>query len=232
MKEVLRTKINQVERLIVEEFMKVPFHNLFMLNNIDNTDFSLGGTCSDKVMGFKKKLLKNNIKTTLHSSIINNQDCHRMLSIIIGNQKYYIDIGSGWPMLKLIPENQSIIFNFCGICFKTEAFDNVVYIYQKTNQRFKKTITIPKASRSENEIIEAISARFRNLSIYPFNNSLRYSILKKEVFYFLKGNNLRIFTQNRVIEKKLNTIEIINFLKSEFQGKLNIERMNIGNNFS
>ena len=53
--------IKKIEHLLLEEFKTVPFHNLFMLKNINNKDFSLGGTCSDKVLNFKETLINNNM---------------------------------------------------------------------------------------------------------------------------------------------------------------------------
>ena len=61
--------INKIESLLLEEYKTVPFHNIFMLNSIENKDLSLGGTCSDKVLHFKQVLTNNKIETKLHSSL-------------------------------------------------------------------------------------------------------------------------------------------------------------------
>lgn len=223
MQEELHTKIKQIESLLIDQSKSVPFHNLFMLNQIDNKNLELGGTCSDKVLYFKEVLSKNNIKTRLHSSLINGIDCHRMLSVILCEQKYYIDIGSGWPMLKLIPENSPIKYEILGMYFKTEIMNSEINIYHKTRQEFKKTIVIPKKTKPEKEIMEAIDNRYVDTSIYPFHTSLRYSVLKEDAFYFLKKNKLRMFNSYGIVEKKLSTQEIVIFLRNEFKEKVNLE---------
>ena len=227
MEEELHTKIKQIESLLRRDSKSVPFHNLFMLNKIDNQDLSLGGTCSDRVLYFKEILFQNNIKTRLHSSLINGIDCHRMLSVILCQQKFYIDIGSGWPMLKLIPENSPIEYEICGMHFKTEIIGSNINVYHRTRHTLKKTIVIPNTSKSEREILNAIENRYVDTSIYPFHNSLRYSILKDDAFFFLKKNKLRIFNNYAIVEKELSTQEIITFLQNEFKGKVDLESFKI-----
>ena len=208
--------INKIESLLLEEFKTVPFHNVFMLNNIENKDLSLGGTCSDKVLHFREVLKNNGIETKLHSSFINNIECHRMLSVLIDGEKYYIDIGSGWPSLKLFPEIMPIEYSVYGMSFKTEIFDNKLIVYHKTEDDYKKMIDVPVFTKSESDILCDIENRYKDTSIYPFQNSLRFSIIKDDSFYFIKGNLLRIYNETKRIEKILNSSEINSLLKNEF----------------
>lgn len=227
MKEELHTKIIEIENLLKNNLKSIPFHNLFMLNKIDNKDLRLGGTCSDKVLHFKKILSENNIETRLHSSLINGIDCHRMLSVIIEQQKFYIDVGSGWPMLKLIPKNRAIKYKVCGMYFKTEIIGTNINVYHRTKEEFKKTIVIPQISKTQKEIMKAIEMRYVDTSIYPFYNSVRYSILKENAFYFLKKNKLRVFNNSGIVEKELNIQEIITFLQNEFQEKIDFKNIRL-----
>ncbi|MCD8438242.1 hypothetical protein LNI95_11255 [Tenacibaculum dicentrarchi] len=211
--------INKIEALLLDEFKTVPFHNIFMLNKIDNKNLSLGGTCSDKVLNFKKKLKSNGIETKLHSSFINNIECHRMLSVSIDNQKYFIDIGSGWPSIKLFPEFIPIEYSVYGMSFKTEIFNSKIIIYHKTGKDYKKMIDVPILTKSESSILYDIENRFKDTSIYPFQNSLRFSIIKDDCFYFIKGNILRIYNQTEITERKLNSSEINFLLQNKFEVK-------------
>ena len=208
--------INKIESLLLEEFKSVPFHNVFMLNNIENKDLSLGGTCSDKVLHFREVLKNNGIETKLHSSFINNIECHRMLSVLIDSKKYYIDIGSGWPSLKLFPKFTPIEYSVYGMSFKTEIFDSKLIIYHKTGEDYKQIIDVPVFTKSESDILCDIENRYKDTSIYPFQNSLRFSIIKDDSFYFIKGNVLRIYNKTKRIEKILNSSEINSLLKNEF----------------
>ena len=148
--------ISKIETLLLEEYKTVPFHNFFMLNNTENKDLSLGGTCSDKVLNFRKVLMDNGIETKLHSSFINNVECHRMLSVLINDKKYFIDIGSGWPFLKLIPEFSPIEFSVYGMSFKTQIFESKLIIYHKTREEYKQMIDVPIFTKSESDILNDI----------------------------------------------------------------------------
>ncbi|MBE7688822.1 hypothetical protein F6A46_11370 [Tenacibaculum finnmarkense genomovar ulcerans] len=208
--------INKIESLLLEEFKTVPFHNVFMLNNIENNDLSLGGTCSDKVLHFREVLKNNGIETKLHSSFINNVECHRMLSVLIDKKKHFIDIGSGWPSLKLFPELTPIEYSVYGMSFKTEIFESKLIISHKTGEVYKQMIDVPIFTKSETDILCDIENRFKDISIYPFQNSLRFSIIKDDSFYFIKGDILRIYNETERIERKLDSTEINNLLQNKF----------------
>ena len=208
--------IEKIEFLLLEEFKTVPFHNYFMLNKIENKDLSKGGTCSDKVLHFKEVLKQNDIDSKLHSSFINDIECHRMLSVIINDKNYFIDIGSGWPTLKIFPGFKPIEYSVYGMSFKTEISKTEIIIYHKTKEFYKQMIVIPRESKSESEILIDIKNRYKDTSIYPFYNSLRFSIVKGDSLYFIKGNMMRIFNRNRLTEKILDSDEVIGFINSEF----------------
>ncbi|WP_452223517.1 arylamine N-acetyltransferase [Lacinutrix chionoecetis] len=212
------SEIDKIEFLLLNEFKTVPFHNLFMLNNIQNRQFSLGGTCSDKVLSFKKVLFNNGIKSNLHSSFINGIECHRMLSVIINNKKYFIDVGSGWPSVKLFPEFEEIEYSVYGMNFKTEVKDTEIVLYHKSksSKEFNKMTVIPKLTKSEGDILIDIKNRFVDSSNYPFQNSIRFSIVKNDKFYFIKGDLLRVYSGEEIKELILNENRILDFIKEKF----------------
>ncbi|WP_179348745.1 hypothetical protein [Winogradskyella pacifica] len=209
--------IDKIESLLLNEFKTVPFHNLFMLNNIQNKQLSLGGTCSDKVLRFKGVLDDNDIHSKLHSSFINGIECHRMLSVIINDKKYFIDVGSGWPSVKLFPEFKEIEYSVYGMNFKTEINDNEIFLYHKTkaSYEYNKMIVIPKVSKSQEDILLDIKNRFVDSSIYPFHDSVRFSIVKGQMFYFIKGSRLRIYSDKEFKEIMLNEKEVSSFIEEK-----------------
>lgn len=207
--------INKIESLLLKEYKTVPFHNIFMLHSIENKNLSLGGTCSDKVLHFKQVLAKHKIETKLHSSFINGVECHRMLRITIDSQIYFTDVGSGWPVQKLIPAFTPIEYSVYGMSFKTEILDSEIILYHKTKQEYKRMIRIPKKVKSEKAILLDIKNRYKDTSIYPFQNSLRFSLVKGDSFYFLKGNSLRIFNKIGLSERVLNSNQIQQLLENK-----------------
>lgn len=208
--------LEKIESLLLREFETVPFHNLFMLNDKINVASDLGGTCSDKVLHFRKVLSENGISSKLHSAFINGVECHRMLAVEFDNQKYFIDVGSGWASPKLFPAFKPIEYSVYGMTFKTELSNDNLLLFHKTNGKFKLMTTILLKSKSENEILIDIENRFDNKTIYPFHNSLRFSKVIGNEFYFLKGNSLRIYSENQIVEKTLSLNEIYNLVTLKF----------------
>lgn len=213
-------ELKKIESLLLQEFETVPFHNLFMLNNKKIVASDLGGTCSDKVLHFKKVLSDNGISSKLHSAFINGVECHRMLTVEIDNQKYFIDVGSGWASTKLFPAFAPIEYSVYGVTFKTELSMDKLLLFHKTNADFKLMTTIPLKSKSEKQILMDIQMRFDDKKVYPFQNSLRFSKIIENEFYILKGNRLRIYSESKVVEKTLSRSDIHNIITRIFNFNL------------
>ena len=222
------TTLENIEGLLLKEFETVPFHNLFMLNSITKAPSELGGTCSDKVLQFKKVLADNGIISKLHSAFIIGVECHRMLSVEIDKHNYFIDVGSGWASTKLFPASAPIEYSVYGMTFKTEMYADNIVLFHKTENEFKPMITIPLQTKSEELILEEINNRFADTSIYPFQNSLRFSKVKDNSFYFIKGDTLRIYKQDKQTEKKLSEEEIFKMITEVF----NFDLINMKFNFT
>ncbi|MCZ2356772.1 MAG: glycosyltransferase [Bacteroidia bacterium] len=218
-------ELEKIESLLLREFETVPFHNLFMLNDKKIIASEMGGTCSDKVLHFQKILSKNGVSSKLHSAFINGVECHRMLSVEISNQKYFIDVGSGWASTKLFPAFEPIEYSVFGMTFKTELSNDNLLLFHKTNDEFKLMIIIPLHSKDEDKILLDIENRFDNKTVYPFQNSLRFSKVIDNSFYFIKGDKLRIFSSIGIVEKILIETEIENLIKDTF--KFNLDGLKI-----
>ncbi|MBU3661394.1 MAG: hypothetical protein FGM14_16115 [Flavobacteriales bacterium] len=217
--------IEKVESLLLREFETVPFHNIFMLNNKKIVASDLGGTCSDKVLHFRKVLSDNGISSKLHSAFINSVECHRMLTVEFDNQKYFIDVGSGWASPKLFPAFKPTEYSVYGMTFKTELSNDNLFLFHKTIDEFKLMTTIPLTAKGEDKILLDIENRFENKNIYPFHNSLRFSKVIGNEFYFLKGNRLKIFSESQTVEKTLSINEVYNLITLKFN--FNLTDLNI-----
>jgi asparagine synthase (glutamine-hydrolysing) len=209
-------EIEKIESLLSREFETTPFHNLFMLNGKKVIPSALGGTCSDKVLHFRKVLSENGISSKLHSSFINGVECHRMLSVEVDELKYFIDVGSGWASTMVFPSFKPIEYSVYGLTFKTELSNNNLLLFHKTNSEFKLMTTIPLNTKNEDEILFDIETRFDKKIVYPFQNSLRFSKVIKDEFYFLKGNRLRVYSERGIIEKTLSLNNTYNLISRKF----------------
>ena len=148
-----------------------------------------------------------------------------MLTVELDNLIYFIDVGSGWASTKLFPADKPTEYSIYGMTFKTELSNDTLLLYHKTEYEFKQMITIPLKSKPENEILIDIENRYKNIDIYPFRNSLRFSKVIGNEFYFLKGNRLRIYSESQIVEKTLSLNEIYNLIISKFN--FNLSDLNI-----
>ena len=212
--------MNKIETLLLEEFRTVPFHNIFMLNNLQIVGSSLGGTCSDKVLHFKKVLKKNGIESKLHSAFINDKECHRMLVVEINEKKYFIDPGSGWINPKLYPDFKNVEYDLFGMSYKTELTTKNLFLYHKSSNDYKLTVRIPLKSKPENDILLDIENRYQNKDQYPFKNNFRFTKLIDDAFYFIKGDQLRVYRDSGVKEEILEREEIKNLIQNKFNFNL------------
>lgn len=209
-------ELEKIENLLLREFETIPFHNLFMLNDKKIVASDLGGTCSDKVLHFRNVLSKNGISSKLHSAFINGAECHRMISVEIDKQKYFIDVGSGWSSTKLFPAFKPTEYFVYGMTFKTELSNDNLLLYHKTDNEFKLMTTIPLETKDEDEILFDIEKRFEDKTVYPFQNGLRFSKIIGDEFYFLKSNCLRIYSKKGVVEELLLLNDIYKLITSKF----------------
>ena len=147
-------------------------------------------------------LLEHGIKSQLHIALINNEPCHRLLSVKIEQQKYFIDVGSGWPCIRLFPSYKPFQYSAFGIHFRSTVKNDHLNIEIKTNDVFKPLMLIPFETPNEAQILKIISQRYNALDNYPFKDSLRFSIVYFDTFYFIKKNTLRIYQAEKPYQTK------------------------------
>jgi asparagine synthase (glutamine-hydrolysing) len=209
--------LQKVEALVLEDYQSTPFHNLLMHTERTEGNRALGGTCSDKTLHFQVVLAAKGIQTQLHTAFINGEECHRLLLIHIHAKQYFIDVGSGWPCIKLFPAFADSSYTAFGIEFRSTLIATELIITMKTHIAFKPLMRIPLAEKSEEVIKEAIANRFHPSKTYPFQHSLRFSFVKDDQFFFLKGNTLRTYQDgNEYKEQQFNTNEIDVFIALHF----------------
>lgn len=210
-----KLSINFIQRLLRQHYQSTPFHTLFFLNGKEVLASHMGGTCSDKTLHFRKVLESHEIQTSLHSAFINGNECHRLLSIDLDSVRYFIDVGSGWPCMKVFPVNQEVNFTILGIQFQSFILDYGIKVQMNSGNGPKELMFIPFESKPESKILVDIDNRFAPDNVYPFNNALRFSIVKLDAFLFLKGNSLREYRdQQPYSERNISNSQIIQLIEN------------------
>lgn len=185
--------VQAVEALMLEHFRTEPFHNLHLIYGPSLESAVPGGTCSDKALSFVAAGVRAGFDISLHSGFINGQEIHRLARVRIGDRLFFADVGNGWPALKLYPADHEISYRCFGMGFRTEIADGRVTVLHEKRGREALQLKIDVSGRPESEIRADISRRFTSRIVYPFSDSLRFSLVVGSRFLFLRGDRLEIY---------------------------------------
>lgn len=181
------------EKILLEKFRQEPFHNLYLLNGMEPLTTRYGGTCSDKTLSYLEAARASGLDAYLHSARIGGQEIHRLVRLEIEGQRYFADIGNGWPSVQLFPAEKPVAYQCYGMGYRTEIKDGVITVYHHKCGVEKEQMAIDIAEKSEAIIRQSIAQRFSSNIQYPFGNELRFSMVVGERFLFLRGRRLEIY---------------------------------------
>jgi hypothetical protein len=187
-----------VEALMLEKFRLEPFHNLHLLYGRMPSSPDQGGTCSDKTLSFLNAASEAGFDASLHSAFIGGEEIHRLARLHINGRIFFADVGNGWPALKLYPADREISFGCFGMGFRTEIAGQRVSVFHRVNGREYRQLEIDVNGRPESEIRAEVATRFSSGVVYPFSNSLRFSLVVDDRFLFLRGERLEIHSDGGV----------------------------------
>ncbi|MGP5133862.1 hypothetical protein ACTXKV_06440 [Psychrobacter cibarius] len=195
--------VHLAQQILLDKFKQEPFHNLYLLNNVHPATMAYGGTCSDKALSYLDATKAVGLDAYLHSARIGGKDIHRLVRLEINNQRYFADIGNGWPSIQLIPAATPILYECYGMRFRTTIENDVITVYHRKRNVEKKQMEIDIAAKSETEIYHSIENRFSADIIYPFSSQLRFSMVVGKRFLSIRDTQLEIYS-NSGYEEVLN----------------------------
>jgi len=188
--------LRAVESLMLEKFRTEPFHNLRLIYG-DHAQSSVpGGTCSDKTLSFLASAEREGFDVSLHSGFIGGREIHRLARVVIDGLDYFADIGNGWPALKLYPGHREVSYRFFGMGFRTVLSGPTLAVFHEKNGKESLQLEIDMRGRPERDIRADIEGRFSTGVLYPFSNSLRFSLVVGSQFLFFRGDRLEIYSES------------------------------------
>lgn len=187
--------VHLAQQILLEKFKTEPFHNLYLLNNVEPTTTVYGGTCSDKTLSYLEAAKAAGLDAHLHSARIDGQEIHRLVRLEIGNQRFFADIGNGWPSIQLFPAATPIVYESFGMRYRTEIADSVITVYHLKRGVEKQQMEIDIEEKSEEKIRQGIANRFCSNITYPFSNQLRFSLIVNQRFLFIRSCRLEIYSK-------------------------------------
>ncbi len=186
-------KVRAVESLMLEKFRTEPFQNLHLLQGRQPSLPEHGGTCSDKTLNFIHAAKRAGIDASLHTGFIGGEEIHRLARVQIDGEDFFADVGNGWPALRLYPTNREISYGCFGMNFRTEISAHRMAVFHRRNGTESLQLEIEFRPKPEAEILADIASRFRPGAVYPFSNSVRFSLVVDQRFLFLRGERLEIY---------------------------------------
>lgn len=195
-----KNDVVELEALLLKHFREEPFHNLYLLYGKKPLPNKYGGTCSDKTLSFIDAARAMDFDVKLHTGAICGKEIHRLVRAQIGNRIFFADVGNGWPSLKLYPADEEISYSCFGMKYRTRIADNKVSVFHTRNGKEYLQLVIDIRPREEKAIKEEIERRFISGIDYPFNHSLRFSLIVGNKFLFLRGDRLEIYSDIEFLE--------------------------------
>jgi hypothetical protein len=208
--------IELAEKILHEKFKKEPFHNLYLLNNIEPTTTKYGGTCSDKTLSYLAATRKAGLSTYLHSANINGENMHRLVRFELAGKRYFIDPGNGWPSIKVYSASEPIEYESYGMGFRTEIKSGVLTVFHRRLGIEKVQMQIDIKPQSEQALREDIANRFAKGIKYPFDNEVRFSMIIDGRFLFIRGSELEVYSSNGLLEVHNIPVENLRDLIEEY----------------
>lgn len=178
---------------MLEHFRTEPFHNLRIIYGSRLESAVPGGTCSDKTLSFVAAGVKAGFDISLHSGFIGGREIHRLARVHIDGRLFFADVGNGWPSMKLYPADREVSYRCFGMGFRTEIAGGRVTVLHEKRGREAVQLEIDVRGRPEAEIRADIDERFSTGIVYPFSNSLRFALIVRNRFLFLRGDRLEIY---------------------------------------
>ncbi|MDX1279583.1 arylamine N-acetyltransferase [Shewanella colwelliana] len=184
------------QKILLEKFQREPFHNFYLLNDAQPNTCKYGGTCSDKTLSYLEATKTAGLDAHLHSARIGGKEIHRLVRLEIDNQRYFADIGNGWPSIHLFPANTPIEYECYGMAYRTQIEDGVITVYHRKNGVEKQQMEIDIAEKSDVKIRQSIVNRFSSNITYPFSNQLRFSMIVEQRFLFIRDTRLEMYSSD------------------------------------
>ena len=192
--------VDLAQQLLFEKFKTEPFHNLYLLHQKSPTTHLYGGTCSDKTLSYLGAAKNAGLDAHLHSARINGQEIHRLVRLEIDNERYFADIGNGWPSIKLYSATRPVRYECYGMCFRTNIDNGTVSVYHRKNGVEKKQMEIDSGDKSHTKVMQEISNRFSSNIVYPFSDQLRFSMIVGDQFLFIRDTKLEVYSKGNYEE--------------------------------
>lgn len=190
---LMAESVQAIEALMLEHFRTEPFHNLRLMYGPRLGSAIPGGTCSDKTLSFIAAGLRAGFDISLQSGFIGGRDIHRLARVRAGDRLFFADVGNGWPALQLYPADCEISFRCFGMGFRTEIVGQRLCVFHEKRGRESLQLEIDIRGKPESEIRADIEGRFNSGVVYPFSNSLRFSLIVGNRFLFLRREQLEIY---------------------------------------
>ena len=207
--------LENIEKLIKNNLETVPYHNFWLLLETGYNPTLLGGICTDKNVFLYNQLLNKKYNVKLHSAQINGENIHKIIKLFHLEEEYIIDVGLGWPILKPIPLKGVNVFSSYGVEFISKVINQVFYIYRMFGTDERLSYSALLSDSNQNEVKKEVENSYDKSINYPFKDTIRFSKIIDNEFYFLKHKTLFYSKRGMLLTRDILTLNDFEILFKE-----------------
>ncbi|CAA6806834.1 MAG: Unknown protein [uncultured Sulfurovum sp.] len=199
--------------IIFGVYEHIPFQNLTLLNSkkrpteldiIEDMLSGVGGLCNTR-NGFMYLLLKAlGFKVYFLSASMLQADCHVIILVEIGNEKYLVDTGNGFPYLTAISLEHTLVYSHQYLNHRVIQKNNLFFMQHSQDKELKTwedsySFTLKKVLFSSFNTM--LDKQYLEIGWGPFTNSIRLNSWNKNGGVIVRDKLLLKLEKNKKREK-------------------------------
>lgn len=171
-------------RLVRNWLFTIPFHNLDLLigesprEEEEATARCLsgrGGGCHVHAAGFYALVQSLGFSASLASATISSPEDHLLVTVLIDDERYWIDVGNGQPYLQPFPSSRSTNFSHLGWTIRTTPVESGIRLERTSvdQPQWRTVYTTTDANKRWEDFSDAIERHHTESGFGPFLTGLR-----------------------------------------------------------
>ena len=172
-------------RQLVEQWLiSIPFHNIDLLNEESPVEHhkaaanclnGRGGGCHVHAAGFCALIQSLGFSASLASATIGAPEDHLLVTVVIGHERYWVDVGNGQPYIQPFPSSKATLLTHLGWTIRTTPVESGILLERTSadQPQWRTVYTTTNINKRWRDFSDAIERHHTESGFGPFLNGLR-----------------------------------------------------------